>query len=150
MKHTEVSHSIHRITSLRISIPIKKIQLNQKMFRKSIKSCLPDRWSIVENTSNTVLCYLQQNTTDPQILFTVTIYQNFQYHMKAFNHQYINLPKQFITDNATALTDLLTYITSLKVCPGNPDAKFLELAEQKGGAFTDMHGEANKNFFFGI
>ena len=71
--------------------------------------------SIVENTGNTVLCYLQQNTTDPQILFTVTMHQNFQYHIKAFNHQYINLPKQFIIDDATALIDLLTYKTSLKI-----------------------------------
>ena len=34
------------------------------------------------------------------------------------------MPKQFITDDATALIDLLTYITSLKMCPGKPDAKF--------------------------
>ena len=58
------------------------------------------------------------------------------------------MPKQFITDDATALIDLLTYITSLKMCPGNLDAKFLELTDQKEGTFTDIHGKAKKKFFF--
>ena len=70
------------------------------------------------------------------------------YRIKAFNHN-INLPNQ--VKSPIQLTSP-TY-SSLKVCPGNPDLEFLQLAEKKETkTFSDAHGklESNLNFHFKI
>ena len=137
-------------TSLKISVPLYKIKLNRKIICKS--SHLPDGWSTVNNSNHTVFCYIQQSSPDPCIIYTVTLYSDLSYRIKAFNHN-INLPNQVKITNPTDLTNILNYVTSLKVCPGNPDLEFLQLAEKKETkTFSDAHGklELNLNFHFKI
>lgn len=96
---------------------------------------------IVKNSNHIVLCFLQQNTVNPQIIFTVIVYSNLTYSIKTNNH---HIPKNITIINASDIFSLLTYITSLNVCPGNPDSAFLKLAEErKTKTFLDREGKGN-------
>lgn len=109
------------------------------------QSLLPDGWSILQNSSNIItLCYICQYNSHHQIVFTVTVYSNFTYSIRAFTHFNVNIPHMLITDT-THLINLLNYLSSLKVCPGNSDPPFLQLADsRKTNKFIDRHGKIIK------
>ena len=44
--------------------------------------------------------------------------------------------------SSDALNQLIVVIDKLRVCPGQPDAKFIEMCEAKKGVFNNTQGEA--------
>ena len=131
-----------KIKSLKISIPLFNLHINLKMLREALSTCncLLKWWCLVNSNPNVVLCYLEGNSTNPRILYTVTIDTHMTYTITAFNNLIINLPRTFNISNTTDVINLLCYLLNMKVCPGNCELKFQKLAKEKVGEFTDKHG----------
>ena len=125
-----------------ISIPL---HFNLKMLREALSTCndLPRGWCLVDNTdTNIVLCYVETgNSIKPTILYTVTIDSHMIYTINALNTFIINLPKSFNISSTTDIINLLHYILTMSICPGNCDHKFQKLAEEKDMEFRDIHGK---------
>ena len=125
---------VKKFTVSKIKTNTNHVPQSRKNYKGNKHSYQMDGWSILQN-------YIRQYNSHPQILFTVTVYSNLTYSIRAFNHFNVNIAHILITD-ITHLINLLNYMSSLIVCPGNSDPSFLQLAHsRKTNNFTNRHGK---------
>jgi hypothetical protein len=120
------------------------------MFEDEIKKFkLPPGWLIVRPCSSTTspqnkitACYLRenQNTFTAEIFYTLQISQNLKVEISA-NGKPITIPQVTKLANTEMFVAILQSITNLKICKGNDDEKFIELAIRRKSKFSDRAGE---------
>jgi hypothetical protein len=120
------------------------------MFEDEIKKFkLPPGWLIVRPCSSTTspqnkitACYLRenQNTFTAEIFYTLQISQNLKVEISA-NGKPITIPQVTKLANTEMFVAILQSITNLKICKGNDDEKFIELAIRRKSKFSDRAGK---------
>ena len=80
--------------------------------------------------------------------YTINIKSNLSYEIDALGHNDITLqnPPE-LTNNKDSIISLLNHVTQLKVCPGNPDEKYIQMAEERKGVFYNQQGWTQLHYF---
>lgn len=110
---------------------------------------LPDGWSFVQDSANETLTvsHIILITDKPTLDYTVLISLDQTYVVKAYDHivQRCHLPTHVPVKLRTVqqFKDLLTQVKGLKLCPGNPDDQFIEMAKTKRGKLKNRNGIVN-------
>ena len=90
---------------------------------------------VTKNDSSLRFCHLisaMQNCNPVSLAFTVVIYENFTWQLYVGSHLVdISCLSSFpnVIDGADYINAILTTLQAHKVCPGNPDEKFVSMVE---------------------
>ena len=143
---------------LKVSIPFKNIQrLPISSIRKSLlpqpspssfthRSSLPDGWTILppqsnDDTNDTIhLCHMGLVNDKCAINHTLTLLPDHSYTLALFSHD-VNIGSQQLPHKLHTKEELIHTLNateSMKICPGNPDPDFLELAHLRKGKMCDI------------
>ena len=107
-----------------------------QLLDRVMKIVLPPKWTNVTDSLHSIdhisLCKLLERPSCPaRLLFTVTVTSTFQWTVhvasdkKSFQNELISSLPPALTSVSHVL-QLLSLLDSAKVCPGNPEKKFLE------------------------
>lgn len=91
---------------------------------------------------STYLQWLEETT--PILSHTVSISNDLTYSVSAYNHHNLTLPKTPGINDIDSLLYLLSYVTTLKICPGISDPKYLLVAEKRNGKLLNREGFSTK------
>ena len=78
--------------------------------------------------------------------YTINIKSDLSYEIDALGHNDEPSRRPELT-NKDYIISLLNHITQLKVCPGNPDEKYIEMAEERKGVFYNQQGWTQLHYF---
>lgn len=128
-------------TCLKVSIPTTSFTFSFDMLKQQITSALlPSGWSIVNNSSESIIICFIESSTNPQIKLTFTISTNLTFNVSVYQHQIVEIPRKFIIKNVSNVINILNYLSELHLCPANNDAKYQPLMF-KDNHFNDKQGK---------
>ena len=107
-------------------------------------SSLLDGWFLMEVNSlgPIVLCNIEMNAEKiPKLSYSIIIAENFSCTINAFSRNNISLPKSITISCLEDVTSMVTYVSSLSLCPGNADECYLLLAHERDGHFKNKQGK---------
>ena len=111
-----------------------KLQLDKQQLS------LPPHWvSILTSRHQLKVCKIDEND---DISYCLTVARNDLAYSISLYHQQINLETSINTIvDIESLFTVINNIENLRICAGNPDVDFIELATEKNGKFVNMQGK---------
>ncbi|SMN02646.1 hypothetical protein SPONN_1546 [uncultured Candidatus Thioglobus sp.] len=142
-------------TSLAISIPKTKLPA-QSLSSLECQLCtlkvLPSSWTLTTSTDEggmkkVVLCSLETARDPPIVRYSVTIREDFTWVFSAYGYhvlsQFCRMFSNFpvLLQSVDEVVQVVSVTDVCKVCEGNADAIFLEVAKRRDGVFKDHSGK---------
>ncbi len=151
-------HAAVTATSLVVSIPRSKLPAqNLDSMKSQLSSCnvLPHSWitqataGIEAAASKIVLCCLETASETPVIRHSITIREDFTWLVSVYSHSVTpqschalaELPVRL--DSVDKIKDVVSTIEHSRICDGNSESKFLDVAKRRDGVFKDHSGKAD-------
>ena len=86
-----------------------------------------------------VFALLQEGDTGPSISISVIIKSNFSYMIQVRGRQ-LETVSPGLLNSISSIKSLLSFLSHCSICIGNNDAKFISMANNRGGNFMDLTG----------
>ena len=113
-------------------------------------NALPHPWtltsSVYDEDRKVFLCCLETARQPPTLRYSITIQKDFTWLLSAFGrnvtrscHALLSTPD--VLDSVDKVVQFLFTVQHCKVCEGNSDEKFLEVAKRRDGIFKDQSGK---------
>ena len=111
-------------------------------FRENMKNTsLPEGWIEMNEKSAEFLifCNMQLNNNLP-VIYSLVINKDLTYKLNIYTRKEVSLPKNITISSPDDVTSLMLYISSLFICPGNPDESYILLANERENVFKNGQG----------
>lgn len=140
-------------TSLVISIPTSKLPTsNIDSLESQLSTSKPLSWTLTavfeeEYGEKLVICYIETPQQTPIIKYSITIRQDFSWFLGVFGNTLMpqSCPVLRYTpdtlDSVDRVLQFISVIESSKICRGNSEEKFMELAKRRIGVFKNHSGK---------
>ena len=129
---------------LTVSVPLAKIHTSRLTLLKNALryTTLPSGWTQVDHykEEEILLCHLSHHGNKPIISHTIYIFGNISFNLSVYNQSNVTLTISFSLHNVESTLQLLNYIKTLKMCPGNGLTRYLTIAKQRGGTLKNKSG----------
>ena len=112
---------------------------------------LPKAWSLTTSSrkddEKIILYSLETSSLNPILRYSITIRECFTWYVSAFGCNISPQSCRVLCDTHDKLNTLskvkklMSVIDCCKVCEGNSDAKFMEVAKRRDGIFNDPSGK---------
>ena len=112
-------------------------------FRENMKNTsLPEGWIEMNEKSAEFLifCNMQLNNNLPVISYSIVINKDLTYKLNIYTRKEVSLPKNITISSPDDVTSLMLYISSLFICPENPDESYILLANERENVFKNRQG----------
>ena len=98
-------------------------------------------WRDVSSTHESLIfALLQEGDTGPSISISVVIKSNFSYMIHVRGRQLETVSPSGLLNSISSIKSLLSFLSHCSICIGNNDAKFISMANDRGGNFMDLTG----------
>ena len=84
-----------------------------------------------------IFALLQEGDTGPSISISVVIKSNFSYMIHVRGRQ-LETVSPGLLNSISSIKSLLSFLSHCSICIGNNDAKFISMANDRGGNFMDL------------
>ena len=120
-------------------------------------NALPQTWIVQaavaespeETSTKIVVCCLETSRGNPVVKYSITLREDFTWLISAFGYSvtpqscHLLAGTPLILESAYKTTQLISLIDHGRICEGNSDSKFLEVAKRRDGIFKNHSGKTN-------
>ena len=157
MRKNEERKKYATLTSLIVSVPTAKLpvqDLGTMVSQLKTSNALPQTWIVQEaaaaspeeTSTKIVVCCLETSRGNPVV---ITLREDFTWLVSAFGYSvtpqscHLLAGTPLILESAYKITQLISLIDHGRICEGNSDSKFLEVAKRCDGIFKNHSGKTN-------
>ena len=130
----------------RTCVALQHVPMNISSPFNLLEVQLPKGWLVSEGDDGGIVQFCLMKSSPPQVARSITVQADFSWYAHVTgrvvprSNQTIQQLPQKVADETTLIT-VVSAIESARICPGNPEERFTQLLEKRGGSVQGIGGQ---------
>ena len=132
-----------KVSVCRVKLPVKDVSHMSGQLLQS----LPPQWIVQNAERKIIICQLDATVEPPMLRYSITVRENFTWLFTAFGNSISPQSCRMLAglsdrlNSVKKVMQVISIIGKCRLCAGNSESKFLEVAKRCDGIFKDHCGK---------